>query len=154
MDRKTSLRFLTPSSEHARSEAYANLDGHCGLVSLRQSRSNDVLIGKTSPPRFLEEQSDFSITVEQRRESAITMRSNFEKGVVDTVIPTQNQLTVLVLQGKERDQRIPRLATSSHQDTVRRELLGFIVPFADMPFTRKEWYLTLLVINLRNSYVL
>ncbi|MEK6840028.1 MAG: DNA-directed RNA polymerase subunit B, partial [Nanoarchaeota archaeon] len=53
-------------------------------------KEEDVLIGKTSPPRFLGEMDEFSVAANKRRESSVTVRHG-EKGVVDMVAVTENE---------------------------------------------------------------
>jgi DNA-directed RNA polymerase subunit B' len=60
-----------------------------------------------SPPRFLEEPSGDLITVEKRRDTSVTMRSN-EHGIVDTVHHGRGE-QLPSCQGQDRDLRLPEV---------------------------------------------
>jgi DNA-directed RNA polymerase subunit B' len=95
---------------------------------------SDVVIGRTSPPRFLSALDEYSLTTATRRESSIVMKHG-EQGVVDFVLITENAEGNKLVQVKVRDQRVPEIGDKFTSRHGQKGVVGLIVPQSDIPFS-------------------
>ncbi len=117
-------------SEHS----YRNLEED-GIVSPEMRvEEEDVVIGKTSPPRFLGELEEFSIAANIRRESSSVVKHG-ERGVVDMITLSENEEGNKLVQVRIRDQRIPEVGDKFASRHGQKGVIGAIVPETDLPFT-------------------
>jgi len=99
-----------------------------------QVAEGDVVIGKTSPPRFLSSLEEYNLAAGTRRESSVSIKHG-EKGVVDFILLTENEEGNRLIQARLRDERIPEIGDKFTSRHGQKGVVGLIVPQADMPFS-------------------
>lgn len=115
-------------------ESYRNLDED-GIVNPESHvESGDVLIGKTSPPRFLEEIDEFGTVAEKRRETSVTVRHG-EKGIVDAVLLTETVEGSKLTKIRVRETRQPEFGDKFASRHGQKGVVGLILSQEDVPFT-------------------
>ncbi len=94
----------------------------------------DIIIGRTSPPRFLGEIEEFSIVASTRRDSSVAV-DHGDRVVVDMVVVTENEEGNKLVQVRTRVNRIPEIGDKFASRHGQKGVIGAIIPESDMPFT-------------------
>jgi len=97
-------------------------------------KEGDVVIGKTSPPRFLSSLDEYNLASSTRRESSVAAKHG-EQGIVDFVLITESEEGNKLVQVRVRDERVPEIGDKFTSRHGQKGVVGLIVPQADMPFS-------------------
>jgi len=130
-------RFIIPEPgiRGYRGEQYYRLLETDGIIGLESDvTGGDVLIGRTSPPRFLEEYKEFEVKGPTMRDTSVDMRPA-ETGVVDAIFITETGDGSKLVKVRARDQRVPELGDKFASRHGQKGVIGMIVPHEDMPFS-------------------
>lgn len=115
-------------------DAYRQLESDGLIADEAEVKGGDILIGKTSPPRFMEEYRGLEVRGPQLRDTSIGVRPN-EVGVVDSVFITKDIEGSQLVKVKVRSNRIPELGDKFVSRHGQKGVIGMLVPQEDMPFS-------------------
>jgi DNA-directed RNA polymerase subunit B' len=113
---------------------YRLLEGDGIIHPEAKVQEDDVIIGKTSPPRFLSSLDEYNLASNLRRESSSSIKHG-ERGVIDFVLLTENEEGNKLVQVRIRDYRIPEIGDKFTSRHGQKGVIGAIIPSADMPFS-------------------
>ena len=113
---------------------YRFLEGDGIIYPEAGVKEGDVIIGKTSPPRFLSSLDEYNLASSTRRESSVSVKHG-EKGVVDFVLITENEEGNKLVQVRVRDERTPEVGDKFTSRHGQKGVVGLIVPEGDIPFS-------------------
>ena len=119
-------------------EDYAKLDEDGIINPETVVNSDDVLVGKTSPPKFLGSGGgeEVQMGLADRRETSLTVRHG-EHGKIDHVMVSETGEGDKLLKLKLRNYRIPELGDKFATRHGQKGVVGMIAEEENMPFTKQ-----------------
>jgi DNA-directed RNA polymerase subunit B' len=119
---------------YAGEDAYKDLPED-GIVNPETKlESDDVIVGRVSPLRFLGTMDQFISGIENIRETSIRLRHG-DKGFVDRVFLTETTDGTRLAKIIVRDSKIPEVGDKFASRHGQKGIIAVIVPEEDMPFT-------------------
>src|SRR5574341_24573 len=115
-------------------KSYRLLEADGAIMHEAVVNGGDILIGRTSPPRFMEEYKEFEVKGPYRRDTSVGVRPS-ENGVVDTVIITQSVEGGKMYKIRVRDMRIPEIGDKFASRHGQKGVVGMLVNQEDVPYT-------------------
>ena len=116
-------------------ESYKHLEADGLPVPETYLEGGDVLVGKTSPPRFLEESAGGAfLMAQERRESSMLVRHG-ETGHVDNVYVTESLDSGRLVRVLVRSHKVPEVGDKFASRHGQKGVIGRLVEPEDMPFT-------------------
>lgn len=113
---------------------YRNLEGDGIIYPEAKVDEGDVIIGRTSPPRFLSGLDEYNLSAATRRESSIILKHG-ERGVADFVVITENEEGNRLVQVRLREERVPEIGDKFTSRHGQKGVTGILVPPQDVPFS-------------------
>jgi len=119
---------------YAGEDAYKHLPED-GIINPEEKvGSEDVLIGRMSPLRFLGTMDQFITGVENIRETSVRLRYG-DSGIVDRVFLSETTDGTKLVKVIVRDPKVPEIGDKLASRHGQKGIIGLIVPEEDMPFT-------------------
>lgn len=119
---------------YAGEDAYKHLPED-GIVNPEtRINSDDILIGRISPLRFLGTMNQFITGLENIRETSIRIRHG-DSGIADRVFLTETTDGTKLVKVIVRDSKIPEIGDKLASRHGQKGVIGLIIPQEDMPFT-------------------
>lgn len=94
----------------------------------------EVLVGRTSPPRFLSKLGTFSTAATIRKDTSTRVRYS-EKGIASDILLTENSEGNLLIKVKMRETRNVEVGDKFSSRSGQKGVVGLIVDAEDMPFS-------------------
>jgi len=115
-------------------KSYRLLEEDGIIASESRVSGGDILIGKTSPPRFMEEYRELDSSGPYRRDTSIGVRPS-ETGVVDTIMLTQSSEGGKMFKVRIRDMRLPEIGDKFASRHGQKGVVGLLAKAEDLPYT-------------------
>ncbi|MFQ5710564.1 MAG: DNA-directed RNA polymerase subunit B [Candidatus Geothermarchaeales archaeon] len=128
--------FEIPSSDikdYVGDAAYRLLEED-GIVAVESDlQRGDVIIGRTSPPRFQEEFRRMIFGSIERRDSSVHLSQH--RGIVDKVFLTTGPEGERIVHARVRERRTPELGDKFASRHGQKGVVGLLMNAEDMPYT-------------------
>ena len=130
------FKIPPPTTESYMGEhAYSKLSDDGIVETETHVTEGEVLIGKVSPPRFLEEETSFGVGEEKSRDNSVTLKAG-EEGIVDNVLLCETSSATKIAKVRIRNVKIPEVGDKFASRHGQKGVVALIVDQSDMPFTK------------------